>query len=140
MESNSVTNADNPHVESLLSHLLGLGPRFLLFYTASFTHSCLKSLYCLPFLNPHKNFMRATCNSFQNSPRFSHNRFYEVRGKSMKFLCEDCIKPRIFCLSPQANSSFFDLTPDLSCECSRAAFLPITGIRGKTRKGDNGQN
>ena len=49
-------NVDNLHAGILLFHrLLALGPRFLPLCTATCTHSCLKSLYFLLFLNLPKN-------------------------------------------------------------------------------------
>ena len=78
-------NVDNPHAEILL--FLRLVLDFFLFCTATCTHSCLKSLYFLSFLNPHKN--RCVCpqivaNSLQNSPLF----FLAIGFKSCEVLAK----------------------------------------------------
>ena len=70
MESNTTKCRQPPMQKVYLSTLLGLGPYFFLFCTTTCTHFCLKSLYFLPFFNPHKKQRRVTCNSLQNSPFF----------------------------------------------------------------------
>ena len=87
MESTSTSNCRQPpYRKCTFPPFLGLVLDFFLFCTATCTHSCLKSLYFLPFLNPLKNrylWPAIVCKTVL----FSHNRFLKVRSRG-----EDCVK------------------------------------------------
>ena len=87
------------------STLLGLCLRFLPLLHCYLYRPYLKSfdifLNFLPVLNPHKN--RCLKN---NSPFFSSQSVWKVRSTDVKFPRVDCIKPRIFRVSPLFRPHF----------------------------------
>ena len=138
MKSNITTKCSQPPRRKFTyPPFLRLVLDFFLFCTATCTHSCLISLYFLPFLNPHKN--RCVClqivaNSLQNSPLF----FLAGFKPGVKYGPRLYKIYRVFFASLPSRIRFLASLQTFSLTVRAHRLYQEPESETKTRKGDNG--